>query len=245
MADYQIAKNIVRDYFQKLEEASEMGVEGVLKAFAKDEYRWRGVYPFREKKGVQDVAENFWKPLKTALKHMQRRQDIFIAGENEIDGKDWVMSMGHFMGLFDTQWLGIPPTGKMINLRYAEFNCVENGKITETGLFVDIIGFMLQAGINPLPPSTGNYFVYPGPRDHNGLLFDKQDPTEAEKTLGLVNKMVQDLTELNESGAMGCPPEILEKTWSKEMIWYGPGGIGASYTIPRYQIQHQLPLEIT
>lgn len=40
---------------------------------------------------------------------------------------------------------------------------------------------------------------------------------------------------------MACPPEILEKSWSKNMIWYGPGGIGASYTIPRYQEQHQLP----
>lgn len=40
---------------------------------------------------------------------------------------------------------------------------------------------------------------------------------------------------------MGCPPEILEKSWAKDMIWYGPGGIGASYTIPRYQEQHQLP----
>ena len=37
------------------------------------------------------------------------------------------------------------------------------------------------------------------------------------------------------------PPEVLERTWSDRMIWYGPAGIGASYTIPRYQEQHQLP----
>ena len=53
--------------------------------------------------------------------------------------------------------------------------------------------------------------------------------------------MVDDLIALNESGSMGCPPEVLEKTWSKDMIWYGPAGIGATYTIPRYQEQHQLP----
>lgn len=50
----------------------------------------------------------------------------------------------------------------MISLRYAEFNCVQDGKIAKTGLFVDIIGFMIQAGVNPLPPQTGSYFVYPG-----------------------------------------------------------------------------------
>ena len=59
--------------------------------------------------------------------------------------------------------------------------------------------------------------------------------------LALVNKMINDLSELNESGSMGCPPEVLEKSWSKDMIWYGPAGVGATYTIPRYQEQHQLP----
>ena len=170
---------------------------------------------------------------------MQRRQDIFIGGFNEFDHSKWVMSMGHFMGLFDQDWLGIPHTRKIISLRYAEFNCVENGKITKTGLFVDIIGFMQQAGVNPMPPQTGNYFVYPGPRNHNGLLFEDAPEEEGIKTLKLVNKMVDDLDKLNKT--MGCPPEILEKSWSKNMIWYGPGGIGASYTIPRYQEQHQLP----
>jgi hypothetical protein len=199
------------------------------------------VYPFRQQKGIEDVAEKFWIPLMSSLKHMQRRQDIFIGGTNEISGEIWVMSMGHFMGLFDYEWMGIRPTGKMINLRYAEFNCVEDGKITKTGLFIDIIGFMLQAGINPLPPSTGAYFVYPGPRNHDGLLFEDAPEEEGVKTLALVNKMVDDLSALNDSGAMGCPPEILERTWSENMIWYGPGGIGASYTIPRYQKQHQLP----
>lgn len=241
MADYQQAKNVVRAFFEQIDQSTETEIYEVLKEFTAEDYRWRGVYPYREQIGISNVAQNFWTPLKLSLKKMQRRQDIFIAGENEIDGRQWVMSMGHFMGLFDNEWLGIRPTGKMINLRYAEFNCVVNDKIVETGLFLDLIGFMVQAGVNPLPPSTGNYFVYPGPRDHNGILFNKTDPAEGKKTADLVNQMVQDLTALNESGAMGCPPEILEKTWSSDMIWYGPGGIGASYTIPRYQQQHQLP----
>ncbi|MFO7886776.1 MAG: nuclear transport factor 2 family protein [Eubacteriales bacterium] len=241
MSKYQDSKKIVRDYFEELEKSNPQDVKNVLNKYTSDNYSWRGVYPFREQNSAEDVAEKFWSPLKKSLKNMQRRQDIFIAGNNEIDDKIWVMSMGHLMGLFDSEWMGIRPTGKMTSLRYAEFSCVENGKITETGLFIDIIGFMLQAGVNPLPPSTGQYFVYPGPRNHDGLLFEDADEDEGVKTLKLVNKMVDDLSELNDSGAMGCPPEVLEKTWSKNMIWYGPGGIGASYTIPRYQKQHQLP----
>ena len=64
---------------------------------------------------------------------MQRRQDIFIAGTNEISGEEWVMSMGHLMGLFDQDFLGICHTRKMASLRYAEFSCVENGKICKSG----------------------------------------------------------------------------------------------------------------
>jgi len=241
MSQFQIEKKLVLEYFDALEESSVDGIEDVLNKYMSEDYDWRGVYPFREQKGRDKVASIFWKPLKKSLKQMQRRQDIFIGGVNEISGEKWVMSMGHLMGLFDSEWMGVRPTGKMISLRYAEFSCVENGKITKTGMFIDIIGFMLQAGINPLPPSTGQYFVYPGPRNHDGLLFEDAPEKEGVKTLALVNEMVDDLTELNESGAMGCPPEVLEKTWNKNMIWYGPGGIGASYTIPRYQLQHQLP----
>ncbi|MFS3927336.1 nuclear transport factor 2 family protein [Priestia flexa] len=241
MNNYQDEKKIVMNYFEALEKASLKDVEGVLKEYTSENYLWRGVYPFREQQGSHAVVTSFWRPLLKSIKKLQRRQDIFIAGTNEIGGEKWVMSMGHFMGLFDKDWLGIPRTGKMINLRYAEFNCVEDGKITQTGLFVDIIGFMLQAGINPLPPSTGTYYVYPGPKNHDGLLFEDANPEEGIKTLNLVNQMVNDLSELNKNEEAGCPPHVLERSWSEDMIWYGPGGIGASYTIPRYQKQHQLP----
>lgn len=241
MSKYQETKRIVRDYFNAMENATSESVASVLKDYVSDDYLWRGVYPFREQKGADAVADTFWAPILKSMNRMQRRQDIFIGGTNEISGEQWVMSMGHFMGLFDAEWLGIRPTGKMMNIRYAEFTCVENGKITKTGMFMDLLGVMDQAGCYPLPPSTGRHFVYPGPRDHNGLLFDDADEDEGVTTLALVNKMVDDLSSLNDSGAMGCPPEVLEKSWSKDMIWYGPCGIGASYTIPRYQQQHQLP----
>ena len=241
MSKYQAIKTIVRNYFEAMENASPETVADVLKMYTGENYFWRGVYPFREQQGADVVAETFWMPLMKSLTHMQRRQDIFIAGTNEISGEQWVMSMGNFMGLFDVDWLGIPHTRKMANLRYAEFNRVDNGKITETGLFIDIIGLMVQAGTYPLPPSTGVYFNYPGPRTHDGLLFEDAPEEEGLTTLALVNEMLHDLIELNESGSMGCPPEVLERTWSKDMIWYGPAGVGATYTIPRYQEQHQLP----
>lgn len=239
--EFQRIKSIVRDYFDALEAASPESVSEVLDRYTCDTYLWRGVYPFREQQSAGAAADVFWTPLKQSLTRMQRRQDIFIAGKNELGSAPWVMSMGNFMGLFDRDFLGIRATGKIVNLRYAEFNCVEDDRISQTGLFVDLIGLMAQAGAYPLPPSTGVYYNYPGPRDHDGLLFEDAPVSESERTLDLVNRMITDLSRLNESGSMGCPPEVLERTWSKDMIWYGPAGIGASYTIPRYQMQHQLP----
>ncbi len=235
----------MRNYFEALERATPETVADVLAQYVSDDYQWRGVYPFREQHGAASVAEQFWSPLLRSLAPVQRRQDIFIGGTNEIgkgeDDAQWVMSMGHFMGLFDADWLGIPRTRKLATLRYAEFNCVQRGKITQTGLFIDVISLMEQAGVNPLPPSTGAYFTYPGPRGHDGLLFEDAPAAKGEETLALVNQMVDELSALNESGSMDCPPELLARTWAEDMVWYGPAGIGATYTIPRYQEQHQLP----
>ncbi|MGL5056542.1 MAG: ester cyclase [Fusobacteriaceae bacterium] len=241
MSKYEANKNLVREYFNAIENSTPETVEETLNQYTSANYLWRGVYPFREQEGTAACTEIFWKPLLTSIKHLQRRQDVFIGGTNEVANEEWVMSMGHFMGLFDEEYLGIKPTGKMVNIRYAEFSCVENGKIIKTGLFLDLLGLMQQVGAYPLPPSTGQYFVYPGPRNHDGLLFQDAPEEEGVKTLALVNKMVDDLTALNKSGAMGITPDVLEPSWSKNMIWYGPAGIGASYTIPRYIAQHSLP----
>ncbi|MGB1253329.1 MAG: ester cyclase [Candidatus Promineifilaceae bacterium] len=241
MSTYQEAKSVVRGYFEALEKASPDEVLDVLKQYTSDMYRWRGVYPFREQHGIEAVADNFWKPLKNALRHMQRRPDIFIGGDNEVGEGIWVMCMGNFMGVFDEDWLDIPKTRRIATLRFAEFNRVENGKITETGIFVDVMGLMVQAGAYPLPPSTGVFFNYPGPRTHDGLLYEDAPAQDGVDTLALVNRMIEDLTAANVSGSMGFPADALRKTWAEDMIWYGPAGIGASMSIDRYQEQHQLP----
>ena len=95
--------------------------------------------------------------------------------------------------------------------------------------------------INVLPLQTGSSFICPGPRTHDGLLFEPQDPQESARTLELVNRMIGGLDKLNKSGEDCPPPESLAETWHEDMIWYGPAGIGASYTIRRYQEQHQYP----
>lgn len=241
MSDYQASKALVLDYFDALEAANCETLPAVLGKYCSDECQFFGSYPFDEQQGPDAIAANFWQPLYKSFSPVQRRPDIFIAGTSEIAGDEWVMSMGHFMGLFDGDWLGIRATRKTVMLRYAEFNSVANGRIVKTGMFLDIIGLMQQVGCNPLPPQTGASFVYPGPRNHDGIVLDPQPTEEGEKTLAVLNQMIDDLDELNKSGNDNCPPEYLARTWHENMLWYGPGGIGATYTISRYQQQHQYP----
>jgi len=239
----QAAKNIVRNFHLAFDSASDEDLAGVLAAHTSDDYLWRGMHPFYEQQGANAVAEVFWLPLRRSLASMQRREDVFMAGHNDVDGGEtiWVASMGHMMGLFDNDWIGIPATQKMAFLRYAEFHRVDNDKIVESTFFCDVISVMQQAGHYPLPPQTGAAFLHPGPRTHDGILLDPQSSEESERTIGLVNRMVADLSALNVGDAYDCPPELLAKTWHDDMIWYGPTGIGATYTIPRYQEQHQYP----
>ena len=238
---FSIEKQAVSSFFTALERAQESEIQSVFDEYCASEYKCFASYPWRLIESSEAMVNDVWMPMKSALHRMQRREDIFFAGNNEADGNVWVVSMGHFMGLFDEPFLDIPPTGKIAMLRYAEFNCVVDGKIASGGLFVDLIGLMRQAGFDPLPNETGQHFIYPGPRTHDGLLYEDADQVESQRTSTVLNQMIDDLDELNLSGDDRCPPEFLARTWVDDMVWYGPAGIGASFTIPRYQQQHQYP----
>lgn len=240
MTDLQNAKNIVRGFHAALATATPDTVADVLGQATGADYVWRGMHPFDQQSGAADVARVFWAPLLTSLTRLQRREDIFFAGLNEIDGETstWVVSMGHLAGLFDAPWLGIPPTGKMVFLRYCEFHRVAGGKIVETALFCDIPHLMIQAGQDPFPPQTAAHLVQPGPIGHDGLLYDANDPATGAATLAAINAMISDLG----TWGLGLPLEDeLARTWHDDMIWWGPAGIGATYTIERYAKQHSGP----
>ena len=240
MTDFQVEKALVAAHHAALAAATPGDTAAALVRHTHPDWHWRGMCPFDEQTGAEAVAEAFWTPLLTALTSLQRREDIFFAGLAEIDGftGTWVVSMGHLTGLFDAPWLGIRPTHKLAMLRYAEFHRVAEGRIVETAQFIDIPHLMTQAGQNPFGPATAQHLVQPGPRTHDGLLRDPQPPREGAATLALINAMIGDLGTWD----LGLPlEEELRRTWAEDMLWWGPEGIGATYTIPRYAAQHSGP----
>jgi len=242
MSDLQNAKKIVRDFYTALDAAEGEALIDVMAQFCAADLRWYGFHPFNDLKGPQAVAESFWEPLKSSLRQLQRRLDLFFAGRNDCDDGQsvWVGTMGHLMGLFDQSWLGIAPTRKIAMLRYAAFHKVEAGKIVETAMYFDIPHLMTQAGQNPFPPQTAAHLVQPGPMTHDGLLFGSHDPEEGQKTLAAINFMINDIKTWNDPAELSLVEE-LRRSWNEDMIWWGPAGIGATYTIERYAEQHSGP----
>lgn len=220
-----------------LEAATPDRMADAINRYGAPDYTFRGVHPFNELQGADAVVEVVWRPLQESFTSLQRRQEIFFAGPNRIDGNLWVTSMGKLMGLFDRDWLGIPSTGKIVLVPYCEFFRIDHDRIAESALWVDIISVMQQAGIQPLPMQTGAEIINPGPRTADGVLLKQQDDADSQKTLDLVMEMCDDLIR----DRLESPADLLRKTWHENMVWFGPAGIGATFTIDRYQRQHQGP----
>jgi len=239
---FQAEKKLVLKFYEALQTCKICDVPDVFSRFCCKDLIWRGFHPFNEINGPKNVAENFWQPFLKSFSNFQRRMDIFLSGDNSLnENKDtWVVSMGHLMGLFDHPWLKIRETKKLSMLRYCEFSKIENDKITEVAMFFDIPHLMVQAGKNPFSSETGISLVQPGPLTHDGLMFEKQDPNESEITKSAIDYMCNDLKTWTSTDRQSLIDE-LHRSWNKDMIWWGPTGIGATYTIERYADQHSGP----
>lgn len=236
---YQPAKALILDHNAALAQATPDNVAEILAQRTAPEWHWRGMHPFHERTGAEAVAQTFWQPFLSAIARVQRRPDIFFAGSSDLAaGGTWVVEMGHLMGLWDAPFLGVAPTRKLTMLRYAEFHRVEGGRIVETAQFCDLLHFLRQGGYAPLPDQTGQHLIQPGPLTHDGLLLADAAPQSGVETLALIERMISDI---NRAGSFDCPDEELALTWHDDMLWWGPEGIGATYTIPRYIEQHQRP----
>ena len=240
--NFQNEKKIVLDFYNSVQKCRTDEIPEILSLHYSENIIWRGFHPFNEIQDLLPLYKDFWQPLKKSFTNLQRRMDIFFAGSNSLSShRDvWVVSMGHLMGVFDTPWIGIKHTNKIAMLCYCEFNKIVKGKITEVAMFFDIPHLMIQAGLKPFPLETGISLVQPGPISHNGLLFEEQNLIDTKNTSELIEQMINDVKNWNNFDKISLIRE-LRKNWKDDMIWWGPTGIGSSFTIERYVEQHALP----
>jgi hypothetical protein len=93
--------------------------------------------------------------------------------------------------------------------------------------------------VQVLPAQTGAAILTPGPRTHDGLLYDPQEPEAGRITVDLITAMVDDLR----ANKVSSPDDHLARFWTPDMCWFGPGGIGASAFFEGYRRGHTQPFE--
>lgn len=238
---FQGEKAVVRSYAAALDAARPGETAYVLNRFCKPGMTWMGMHPWHEITGVDELAAGFWEPFRAAIGQLQRRTDIFFAGRQDgyaMPGT-WVCEMGHLVGRFEQRWLGIPPTGRAVFLRYCEWSRVEEGRIADQALYLDVDFVMAQAGVFPYGRTTGAVVLTPGPRTHDGLLYGDHPPAEGATTLALIDRMIARLV----AAGVRTTAEDLAADWDPGMLWWGPSGIGASYTHQGYLAGHCRPFE--
>lgn len=161
---------------------------------------------------------------------------MLIGGKYE--GRKYVSFTGNFIGTWKKDWLGITATNQPTWLRYSTTFLFEKNKIVKAWYFFDTLDILRQAGFNFIP-TKGIQHVPPSPMTGDGILNYPTEKEEGQTTLDLTNAMLDALGEYNGKtlGSMGQ-----ERFWDeKNMMWYGPSGIGTTRGLKGFQDNHQIP----
>ncbi len=243
-----VNQDIRRAFYQLLHDLTECRDQDLshsLQALYSSDVEWRGSYPINEKRGVDAVFEDVWRPLKHSFPDLERRDLIFMAGSYE--GRDYIATVGHFCGNFEKDWLTIPANNNPTYIRYGEVHQVKDGKIVQSNCLWDILDVMRQAGYWPLPPSTGLEGRWAGPNTGNGIqLSTSPEELSAEnmKQTLLMQKSLGDNNGPEHFTRDGLINMEQKNYWHPKMMWYGPSGIGTTRSLAGFVDYHQLPFRL-
>lgn len=196
--------------------------------------------------GPAQIIDGLIAPLRAALAPARRRDLMVFGGENRRDyGGDWVTAVTNMTGLFVAPLWGVRPSGKLVYLRIGEFWRVENGRIAEGRLIVDLLDLIAQntiAGAGAWPLAEAHYgapVVFPAPETQDGLC--PEDRAAGEASLDVVEAMLSSLhvfdpEDFGSDGQVGAGG-----TWAPDFAWYGPGGVGSTVSWPGFVDHHRAP----
>ena len=188
---------------------------------------WDVSWPLAPLVGRRAVIEGFILPMRAALTSCRRRDEMFIGGQNRRDeGGTWCAGFGHYVGNFDAPLFGLRPSGHLAFLRSGEFYRLDEGQITKARIILDLPDLMRQAGRSPLVHQLGTEMLFPGPATHDGVLPMTGD---GAASADVVDGMIADLHQYDPKTFQSPGQTGTDGYWHPQMLWYGPGGVGANY----------------
>ncbi len=236
-------KQRVRDFWQALDRADIDAAARLAHGILARDHVWHGPDPIGDLEGVEAWASNFWQPLTYAFPDIARETHLFFGGRSSgridgaNDGRMWVCGTGFLNATFENDYLAIPATGGPVSIRWGEFCRVDDDRIIETYLLLDLVDLMQQAGFEVLPPSRGIDGLYPPPQAGDGLLLDAQDERTSAHTLDHIRRFIFDA--LNSYDQSELKSMGIADYFHPEVHWYGPGGIGACLSLAAFEENHQ------
>ncbi|MDJ1007294.1 MAG: ester cyclase [Paracoccaceae bacterium] len=187
---------------------------------------------------------DFWAGLTAAFPDAERRDLIRIAGTNRDDPRfagprapHLVACLGIVQGTFRAPLLGLPPTGGVVHLRLAEAHWLDGDRIRESHLILDLVDFLDQIGLSPLPRSFGAPGLWPGPATGDGLRPDGAAPAGAD-ALDTVLAMHGALQSFDGRNLDSMPHA---DHWTEDFMYYAAGGIGMARGLEGFRAHHQIP----
>ena len=255
MTDILINKRFVTESLAALcaDASGETDLRSAIEGAYAPDASWRGSHPINELNGL-DAIEGVWRDLRRALPDVERRDLLVVGGTHE--GREMVACMGHHVGRWERDWLGMPASGGVLALRYGEVHELQDGRIIRSTCLWDVLDAMRQCGpmargFDPLAPSYGTEMMWLGPLTGDGLVMEAHDPAEGDASLAQTLAMHETLADFGDSGAeaSSLSREALldmpqREHWHPKMMWYGPAGIGTGRGLAGFVDAHQLPFRL-
>jgi len=234
-------KRRVIDLMQQLLQAPFAELDRVMHNSYHIEAKVNVTHPINALQGLDTVKAQLWQTLREALPDVERR-DAIVAGGRYHDA-DWTACLGHYVGSFENDWLGIPATRGVVAVRYAEAHELRDGKIATSYVFIDFLDLMRQIGYWPLAPSLGREMQWLPPMTHDGVILTAQDQSISKQTIERILKMQDALGYYNGQPPTRAVLDAMEmvKHWHPDFMWYGPAGIGTTRGLKGFEDYHQIP----
>lgn len=113
-------------------------------AFFHEKFRWMGNAGCGTKQGLSEFQDNWQRPFQAAF------SEKVCTDEARIAEGEWMAAFGAQVAIHSGIFMGIPPTGKRVEIRYMDFWKVKDGKIVDNWVMVDFPHVMQQLGVDPL-----------------------------------------------------------------------------------------------
>jgi predicted ester cyclase len=174
---------------------------------------------------------------------MERRVDILAGGLYR--GDHWLGCLGHYVGTFADDWLGLPATQGVVAVRFAEGHALREGKLSRSYIFIDFLDLMRQAGYWPIAPSLGREMHWLSPQTHDGVILSPQADAVSRRTHTFIVRLHTSLDVLDGQVLNPETMDLIEREDARHFhpnfLWYGPAGIGTTRGIKGFSDYHGHP----